>query len=70
MHGAARATVQRMHAVGMQQSGQVLSVLVNLKDTGENFTKELQQNLSGVDAAELQQIASAVFIPFESQILR
>lgn len=54
----------------MQQTGQVLSVLVNLKDTAEGFTKELQQNLAGVDGAELQQIASAVYIPFESQITR
>ena len=54
----------------MQQSGQVLSVLVNLKDTAESFTKELQQNLSGVDGAELQQIAMAVYTPFESQISR
>ena len=61
---------QQVDVVGMQQSGQVLSVLVNLKDTAENFTKELQQNLSGVDAAELQQIAAAVFVPFESQISR
>lgn len=54
----------------MQQSGQVLSVLVNLKDTAEGFAKELQLNLAGVDAAELQQIALAVYTPFESQISR
>ncbi len=54
----------------MQQSGQVLSVLVSLKDAAESFTAELQQNLAGVDAAELQQIAAAVFVPFESQISR
>lgn len=54
----------------MQQSGQVLSVLVNLKSTAENFTTELQQNLAGVDAVELQQIAAAVYLPFESQIAR
>ena len=54
----------------MQQSGQVLSVLLNLQDTAEGFTRELQQNLSGVDAAQLQQIAAAVYAPFESQISR
>ena len=54
----------------MQQSGQVLSVLVSLKDTAEGFTQELQQNLAGVDVAELRQIAAAVFHPFESQISR
>ena len=55
---------------GMQHSGQVLSVLVSLKDTAESFTRELQQNLAGVDAAELQQIADAVYVPFESQVSR
>ena len=55
---------------GMQHSGQVLSVLVSLKDTAESFTRELQQNLAGVDAAELQQIAAAVYVPFESQVSR
>ncbi len=55
---------------GMQHSGQVLSVLVSLKDTAESFTGELQQNLAGVDAAELQQIAAAVYVPFESQVSR
>lgn len=55
---------------GMQNSGQMLSVLVSLKDTAESFTRELQQNLAGVDAAELQQIAAAVYVPFESQVSR
>ena len=55
---------------GMQQHGQVLSVLVELKGTAENFTQELRQGLLGVDVAELQPIAAAVFAPFESQISR
>ena len=59
-----------MATAGMQRSGQVLSVLVSLKDTAESFVTELQQNLAGVDAAELQQIAAAVYVPFESQIAR
>lgn len=70
---ASSLPVQRLNKVliaGMQQSGQVLSVLVNLKSTAENFTTELQQNLAGVDALELQQIAAAVYLPFESQIAR
>ena len=54
----------------MLQNEQVLSVLVSLNATAENFAKELQQNLAGVDAAELQQIAAAVYMPFESQISR
>lgn len=65
-----RSRIMSACAQGMQQSGQVLSVLVNLKDTAEGFTQELQQNLAGVDAAELQHIASAVYNPFESQISR
>lgn len=55
---------------GMQQQGQVLSVLVELKGTAESFTQELRQSLLGVDIAELQPIAAAVFAPFESQISR
>ena len=54
----------------MQQHGQVLSVLVELKSTAESFTQELRQSLLGVDVAELQPIAAAVFAPFESQISR
>lgn len=65
-----RSRLMSACAQGMQHSGQVLSVLVSLKDTAESFTRELQQNLAGVDAAELQQIAAAVYVPFESQVSR
>ena len=54
----------------MQQSDQVLSVLVNLKASAEHFAAELQQNLAGVDTSELQQIAAVVYAPSESQISR
>lgn len=54
----------------MQQQGQVLSVLVELKGTAESFSQELRQSLLGVDIGELQPIAAAVFAPFESQISR
>lgn len=61
---------QQILPAGMQQHGQVLSVLVELKGTAESFTQELRQSLLGVDVAELQPIAAAVFAPFESQISR
>lgn len=65
-----RSRLMSACAQGMQQSDQVLSVLVSLKASAENFTAELQQNLAGVDTSELQQIAAVVYAPFESQISR
>ncbi|KAL3131897.1 hypothetical protein ABBQ38_007602 [Trebouxia sp. C0009 RCD-2024] len=65
-----RSRLMSACAQGMQQSGQVLSVLVNLKDTAEGFAQELHHNLAGVEASELHHIASALYSPFESQISR